>query len=219
MKSLITKIATISFMAAMSLGTFARGEEARFDSIPDKSRVTVNGTSTLHDWSAKSSNIGGNITFKFNVAPDATPKIIREAIIANPDCAVDVTIEVKSLKSGDKGLDNKMYEALKQKNNPSITYRLTKLELAKDANADQSRFEVQTTGELTVAGTTKELQMPMVLEVVDGQHLKISGSTSMKMTTFNVKPPTAMLGTIKSGDKIKVAFEWNTVLVPVPPAK
>ena len=31
----------------------------------------------------------------------------------------------------------------------------------------------------------------------------------MKMTDFKVKPPQAMLGAIKSGDRIKLGFEWN----------
>ena len=36
-----------------------------------------------------------------------------------------------------------------------------------------------------------------------------SGETAMKMTDFKVKPPQAMLGAIKSGDRIKLGFEWN----------
>lgn len=219
MKSLVTKIAALSFAVVISLGAVVRAEGvARFESIPDKSKVTVDGTSTLHDWTVKSPNISGHIAFKFDVPADAPAQVIREAIVANPNAEVDVTIEVKSLKSGDKAMDKKMYEALKRDDHPTITYRLTKLELAKDTTAEQSRFDVQTTGELTIAGTTKEFSMPMVLEVVDAQHLRISGQTPMKMTTYKVKPPEAMMGMIKSGDKIKVAFEWNTTRVHAPQA-
>ena len=216
MRTLVTKIAAICFAMTMFLGAGARGEGvARFESIPDKSSVSVDGTSTLHDWTVMSPNISGHIAFKFDVPSDAPPKVIREAIVANPNAEVDVTIEVKSLKSGDKAMDKKMYEALKRDKNPTITYKMTKLELAKDASAEQTHFDVETTGELTIAGTKCEFQMPMVLEVVDSQHLKISGQTSMKMTTFKVKPPKAMMGMIKSGDKIKVAIEWNTTRAPV----
>jgi hypothetical protein len=219
MRALVIKIAAISFAMAISLGAVVRAEGvARFESIPDKSKVAVDGTSTLHDWTVKSPNISGHLAFTFNVPSDAPPKVIREAIVANPSAEVDVSIAVKWLKSGDKAMDTKMYEALKRDKNPTITYRLTKLELAKDANAEQSQFEVQTTGDLTIAGTTRELQMPMVLEVVDSQHVRISGKTTMKMTTYKVKPPEAMMGMIKSGDKISVEFEWNTARVVVPQA-
>jgi len=211
MKTLTTTFAALSFAMAISFGAVARAEGvARFESIPDKSKVAVDGTSTMHDWTVKSRNISGHIAFKFDVAPDAPAQIIREAIVANPSAEVDVTIEVKSLKSGDKAMDKKMYEALKRDDHPTITYRLTKIELAKGTTAEQTRFDVDTTGDLTIAGTTRELQMPMVLEVVDAQHLRISGQVPMKMTTYKVKPPEAMLGMIKSGDKIKVAFEWNS---------
>jgi hypothetical protein len=37
----------------------------------------------------------------------------------------------------------------------------------------------------------------------------------MKMTTFKMRPPEAMMGAIKSDDNIKVAFEWNTSRAPV----
>ena len=211
MKSLASKLAALSFAIAISLGATVRAEGvARFESIPDKSKVVVDGTSTLHDWTVKSNNISGHLEFNFDLPSDAPPEQIRQAIVANPKAEVDVTIKVKSLKSDDKALDKKMYEAMKADKHPSITYRLTKLELAKDTHAEQTHFDVQTTGELTIAGTTREFHMPMVLEVVDSQRVRISGTTSMKMTTFKVTPPKAMMGMIKSGDKIRVAFEWNT---------
>jgi hypothetical protein len=215
MKSVASKIATISFAVAMSLGAVLRAEGvARFDSIPDKSKVIIDGTSTLHDWTAKSPSIAGSITFKFDVPSDASPQLIRERIVANPHADVDVTIEVKTLKSGDKAMDRKMYEALKRDKHPSISYKLTKLELPKDAKPDQTQFHVQTMGKLTIAGTTKDIEIPMVLEVLDAQRLRISGETPMRMTTYNVTPPQAVGGLIKSGDKIKVAFEWNSSRVP-----
>jgi hypothetical protein len=218
MKTMTFKIVTVSFTMAVLLGAVVRaGGTARFESIPDKSKVTVDGTSTLHDWTVKSPNISGSITFKFDVPADAPVQLIRERIVANPDADVDVTIKVKSLVSGDKAMDKKMYEALKSDDNPSITYKLTKLELAAGTKAEQSKFEVKTSGKLTIAGTTKDLEMSMVLEVVDSQHLRISGETPMKMTTYNVKPPTALAGMIKSADKIKVTFEWNSVRVAATP--
>ena len=215
MKSVASKVAAISFVVAMSLGAVLRAEgTARFDSITDKSKVLVDGTSTLHDWTIKSPSIGGHITFKFDVPSDAPAQLIRERIVANPQADVDVTIEVKTLKSGDKAMDRKMYEALKRDRHPTISYKLTKLELAKDTKPEQTHFQVATTGQLTIAGTTKEIQIPMVLEVLDSQRLRISGQTPMRMTTYGVKPPEALAGMIKSGDKIKVAFEWNSARVP-----
>ena len=64
---------------------------------------------------------------------------------------------------------------------------------------------------MTIAGVTRDVQIPMTLKVVDKSHLRISGKLGMKMSDFKVKPPHALFGMIKSGDAINVSFEWNTV--------
>lgn len=219
MKSMATLIVSIFFTVSSLAGAAYAEGTARFVSIRDKSKVAVTGTSTLHDWTVKSPSISGSITFKFDVPSDAPVRLIRERIVANPDADVDVKIKVKSLVSGDKAMDKKMYEALKSDDHPSIIYKLTHLELDEGATPEQQSFDVQTVGQLTIAGTTKELKMPMVLEVVDSNHLRISGETAMKMSTFKVTPPQALAGLIKSGNNIKVEFEWNSVRVEeTPPA-
>jgi len=183
----------------------------RFEGHAGQSEVRVDGTSTVHDWTVKSPTISGAISFKIQVVPDASIRQVREAIIANPSAEADVAILVQSLKSEkkDEDMDKKMYEAMKTDQHPVIEYKLTKFELAEGTKADQEEFDVDTTGKLTIAGVTREVRIPMRLIVVNKDNLQITGETAMKMTDFKVKPPQAMLGMIKSGDRITVRFEWN----------
>ena len=183
----------------------------RFNSTGVNTFMRVDGTSTVHDWTVKGPSINGHLKFKVALPPDATTRELREAIIANPQASVDVQIPVTSLKSGKKDMDKKMYEAMKIEQHPAIFYKLMSLKVPEDSTSDQQSYVVQTVGELTVAGATRELRMPMTLRVIDAQNIRISGQISMKMTDFNVKPPQAMMGMIKSGDKIKVNFEWSAV--------
>jgi hypothetical protein len=184
--------------------------DVRFEAVPDKSSVQVDGTSSLHDWTVKSSTINGHLDLKADVPADATPQKLREAIIANPKAEIAVEIPVDKITSDKKDMDKKMYAALKQQQSPTITYTLTKLEIPKDAKADQEEMKVQTTGNLTVAGATKEVQIPMTLKLADAKNLKLSGNIELKMTDFGIKPPEAMLGMVKADDAVKVQFEWNT---------
>jgi hypothetical protein len=190
---------------------FARETSTKFEAMPFQSSVRVDGTSNVHDWHVKGIEIGGQITFKADVPPGATVKQVREAIIAKPSAAADVTIRVKSLESGKKDMDKKMYGAMNADSIPTIQYQLKELALMEDARADQEVFDVWTSGTLTINNVARELKMPMRLTVVDGKHLRISGETAMKMTDYKVKPPTALLGAIRAGDQIKVRFEWNVV--------
>ena len=65
--------------------------------------------------------------------------------------------QVRSLKSGKKDMDQKMYEAMKTDRHPQIQYQLTKFELAEGTKADQAEFDVETTGNLTIAGVTRRI--------------------------------------------------------------
>jgi hypothetical protein len=211
MRPTTLQLVAIALVVAVARPLYAVKKEARFEAIPRQSDMRVDGTSTLHDWTVKTPSINGSITFKFDVAKNATAKAVREAIVANPDAEADVNIDVRTLKSTkkDKDMDKKIQEAMKSNEYPQIDYQLTSLKLAKGSKAEQEEFDAETVGSLTIAGVTRELRMPMRLKVVDGKHLQISGETNMKMTDFKIKPPQAMLGMIKSGDKIKVSFEWN----------
>jgi polyisoprenoid-binding protein YceI len=171
--------------------------------------MRVDGTSTLHDWTVKGPTITGHLEFKVTVPSDATTQQVREAIIANPQAEVDVEIPVNSLKSGKNDMDKKMYGAMKLQKYPTIHYTLTTLQMPEGASAQAESYDVKTVGELTVAGATRTLDMPMTLRVLDARTVQITGTTSMRMTDFNIKPPEAMLGMIKSGDRIQVKFQWT----------
>ena len=187
----------------------ATQQSIRFDSLGSGTVMRVDGTSTVHDWTVKGPTISGYLEFNVSVPANATTEQVREAIIANPEAIVDVQIPVSSLKSGKKDMDKKMYEAMKVKQFPTIHYKLTSLQVPSGATAQEESYNVQTVGELTVAGVTRELRMPMTLRVINSRNIQITGATTMKMTDFNVKPPQAMLGMIKSGDRIEVKFEWS----------
>jgi polyisoprenoid-binding protein YceI len=208
------KLYRFAFALIVLVSIPAQAEQVlRFKGIDDQSNVRVDGTSTVHDWTVKSQTLGGQLDFKFDLPADASTQAIREAIVANPQAYVDVMVAVKSLKSGKKDMDKKMYAALKADEEPTIRYHLTKLTLAEGTKASQEQFDIKTVGSLTIAGETRDVEIPMVLKVVDPQHLTISGNLEMKMTDFKVKPPEALFGAIKSRDNIKVTFEWSTVRV------
>jgi len=76
-------------------------------------------------------------------------------------------------------------------------------------------------GALTVSGVTRTNTMPVTIERVDETRIKVTGTTPLKMTDFDVEPPAPrILGmpVIKTGDDIKISFEWRTVQRAFPAA-
>ena len=54
------------------------------------------------------------------------------------------------------------------------------------------------------------MNMTVKAMVTQGK-VQFTGSYTLKMTDFSVKPPTAMFGTIKTGDEITVKFNVDYV--------
>lgn len=156
------------------------------------SMVKVEGTSTLHAWSMESSTIKGEIN-----AP--TAEIWKSASNAV------VSIPVTSLKSEHGKMDKLMADALKAKTNPEIRFEMVD---AVPQSANANGFVVRTHGRLTIAGVTKDVTMDVRGQKTADGRFALTGETPIKMTSFGIKPPTAMMNTIKTGDDVKVSFRW-----------
>ena len=175
----------------------------RFESQPG-SKMRMDGTSTIHDWHAESQLIGGFLELDAALV-DAPEKAKPGKVAAKGETFV----AVRSLKcSSGKAMDAVMQEAMKEKENPRITFKLVELTL-KDVKGTSVNFEAK--GSLTVSGVTKDITFPVtMLRRVDTSRIAFSGVTAMKMTDFKITPPapTAAIGLIKTGDDVKLTFEW-----------
>jgi len=182
----------------------ASADPVRYQASPG-SKIKLDGTSTVHDWTVESGIVGGFIEFQSDFPLDISK--------ATPDSAVtpkvQVTVPVSSLKSGKKLMDEIMHDNLKIKDNPVIKYTLKEWK-ARDRKAGEP-FQFDTKGDITVAGVTKPIDMVVTL-TPEGDKLRATGSKELKMTDFGMKPPAPSigLGLIKTADEVKVTFEWIT---------
>lgn len=193
-----TALALAVFLAA---GSLRAADTVKYLAQPG-SEVKFDGTSNIHDWTVKGQIISGSI--------EVSPEFDKDLKTVSPAPKVDVTIPVRSLKSGNKKMDEVMQEHMNMKANPSIKYQLTGMTLKSEPKTPNGPAEFVSTGDLTVNGTKKSIEMPVTFERVDAGKLKIKGTIPLKMTDFGIKPPAPALamGMIKTGDEIKVAIEW-----------
>ena len=192
------RTALLPLLLVAALATVAQGTKF----APWKgSTVKINGTSTVHEWEMSGSQIDGKIEMPADLTTNATVEGWKNA--ATP--TVTVSIPVKSIKSEHSKMDSIMADALKADKFPAIKYELLKIALVKPGT---STFVVGSHGKLTIAGVTKEVDMNVTATRGTDNRLAISGELPIKMTDYGIKPPTAMLGTIKAGDAVKVSFRW-----------
>jgi polyisoprenoid-binding protein YceI len=166
------------------------------------SEVKFDGTSNIHDWTVKGAIISGSMEVSSDFDKDL------KTLTTVPK--VDVNIPVRSLKSGNKRMDEVMQEHMNIKEHKDIKYQLTRMTLKSEPKTPNGPAEYTSTGDLTVAGTKKSIEMPITIERVEPGKLKIKGTVPLKMTDFGIKPPapTLAMGLIKTGDEVKVAIEW-----------
>jgi polyisoprenoid-binding protein YceI len=171
-------------------------DKARF--VPAKTNtteVTIKGTSTLHEWTMAGSTINGSIETDPTTWRVAGDKLARAV----------VSIPVATIKSEHKKMDALMQEALKAKTNPEIRYEVTAASVPK---VTSDGFVVRTNGKLTIAGTTRDVAMDVTAKRIDDEQYSLHGSVPVRMPDYGIKPPTAMLGTIKTGADVTVTFRW-----------
>jgi len=181
----------------------------RYDAQPG-SKVTIDGTSTVHEWTVEGAIIGGFLELDPALVT-GTPKT------GKVNAKVQATIPARSLhnKNGYKGMDERMHDALKVKEFQKIEYRLSELTLKEAPKSADAPLHFESKGQLTVSGVTSPVSMPITMEKIEnGKKLKTSGDVTLKMTSFKIDPPAPKiaLGLISTGDDIKIHFEWLTAM-------
>ena len=154
--------------------------------------IGVTGTSTLHDWEIKSAK--GQAEVAFELASEKLTGI----------SGLNFSVPAESLKSGNSMMDNNTYKALKTDKFKTINYVLTSGSVAA---VDGNTFQIKTSGKLTIAGTAKETDLVATAKYnAADKSYTITGSKKIKMSQWGVKPPTVMMGTIKTGDDITIKY-------------
>jgi polyisoprenoid-binding protein YceI len=182
----------------------------KYSASPTGSMVKIEGTSTLHDWTMETKIVGGSLELDPKVQLDTSKATIAGLDGNKVPLKVKVSIPVRSLKSYATAMDNVYQDAMEEKTFPKIEYFLTEVTAKEGEHKAGAPFEFNSTGDLVVHGVTNKITMPVTIDAVEANKLKIKGSVPLKMTSFGVKPPAPKiaLGMIKTGDDIKVSFEW-----------
>ncbi|HRD79227.1 MAG: YceI family protein [Saprospiraceae bacterium] len=155
-------------------------------------KMTVAGTSTLHDWESKANKV----TAKGDIMADVN------AIQSIKNLSVEV--DAKSIISTKgKVMDTKTWEALKADQHPKITFKLSKVESISKSGAE---FVIKTTGNLSIAGVTKSVPMEAKGKILANGDLEFSGSKLIVLSDFGMEQPTALMGTVKVGKEVTVKF-------------
>jgi polyisoprenoid-binding protein YceI len=168
-----------------------RAQDAYRLADPD---IKVLGTSNLHNWSMEAKDLSCSAKFTFGSVAASPPTALN---------SFDLAIPVHNLKSGESLMDSRAYTAMKADKFSAITFAQASSVILPGKNG---QFQIRSTGNLTIAGTTQSVVVTASCQSNPDGSITCSGSQQVKMTDYQIKPPSFMLGALKTGDALTINF-------------
>ena len=172
-------------------------------------RLWLEGDSSLHPYSSEAKMLEAKIAFVPAQGGSVLQRKLEIALKGKSLRKFELTIPVEEIKSDKKGLDKKMAEALKAQENPNIFFKLSSYETYKTI-PEKNTFLVLIYGLLTVAGQQRAIDVEAEIEPTK-EMIYVRGKKELLMTDFGIKPPTAMMGMLKTKPRVVIHFELKLV--------
>ncbi len=188
MKSRITK--GIFLVLMLTVATLPVVAQKAVVMIPSESSMIIQGTSSLHDWEEK--------VEKFEVTMQLQSQGEDVESLSN----VRFYSKTVAVVSENSIMNKKTHDALGADKYPVITFESTAQAVLEMSG---NNFKGSVTGDLYLNGVTKRIVVSFTGSL-NGNIIEVSGTNSLSMNDYGIKPPTAMLGSLKTGDGVKVSF-------------
>lgn len=179
MQTSFLKLSFLSLFLIIICG-FTNAQQT-YQAIEKESNVLIEGTSNIHDWEIEVEDLKSKLQMGNKSDFDIQ--------------SITFQVPVESMKSGKRGMDKNTYKALNADDHELIKFNSTKVKLSAGKHI--------ATGDLTIAGTTNQVEIPLDISKNNNQ-INISTIYKINMLDYKVDPPTAMFGTIKTGESVTV---------------
>lgn len=190
---LVSKIIPV-LIVTLLMGFNLQSQELSFALDPESS-ISIEGTSTFHDWKATVGEFSGSLSLSkpFNAAKDKKMSVEK----------VDLAFQAESIDGGrGAAMNKKIKGALKSSEHPAITFSIAESQVLK---LTEGKLEVA--GALQMAGVTKEVTLELAATPNEQGAMAFTAKYPMKLSTFEIEPPSAMFGQIVTGDDITIVFD------------
>jgi polyisoprenoid-binding protein YceI len=191
MKNNVKQILILTMIGIIGFSSLLKAQTSyKLASNPDVS-IKVLGSSNVHDWVMTSTTMESQGEFTF------------EGASLSALHAFKFSLAFTSLKSEHTSMDNRTYKSVNAEKYPVISYKLTSAQLS---TTEKNKYLIKTKGELTIAGVTRPITMEVTALVGADKMITCTGSEKIKLTDYNIKPPSFVLGTMKVANDLTIQF-------------
>lgn len=120
---------------------------------------------------------------------------------------LQVEIRVDGFECGKSRMNRDLQEALRSSEFPAITFLFDSATLLDTPPDEKGAFEIEVRGSLTVAGNRRDILFVTTAYFLQEHRVRAIGKTTIRMSDFDVEPPSALMGLIKAEDELSVHFD------------
>lgn len=162
-------------------------------------KFSITGTSTLSDWEVVCPGVS-DMPASLTLDPRKPEQI----------AAFGFKVPVETMDGGrGSSMNDKIKTAFVSTENPYVQFVQTQPANV-TSSGETGAYTINSTGTLSMAGIDKTVTVECTA-VVNDDTLVISGFKNMKFSEFNMTPPSAMFGQIKTHDDIVVSYEFRYI--------
>jgi polyisoprenoid-binding protein YceI len=178
-----------SFLAfTLPSDDFRFDERRSWSVLPALSRIGFDARTTLHDFTATTSAVEGELEADLS-RPGESPR-------------ARITVQAAKLDSGDAKRDAEMRERLAVEEHPALEFELTAFE-PDEIDAAALRASGRVLGRMRVRGVTADVVMPVRISIDDARRMCVEGQMKLDLSRFGVPVPNK-LGLISMAKEVDV---------------
>ena len=166
----------------------------------EESRLWIEGSSNINQFECEAKEYSG----RADVTNSATRENGTEQYTNDLDIYVEIVTD--EFDCGKKRMNRDLKSALKADEYPKITFKYNYARTVSVPESPDNTYSVLVNGDLTVAGTTREIEFLANGAYLEGGRMRAQGAKEIKMTDFNIEPPSGLFGLVKADDNLTVHF-------------
>ena len=175
--------------------------------ILQDSRLFLEGTTNVNTFVCKCACVQSfpRLQFEMEVKEEGQKAVFDEA---------GLNIRTTDLDCGNRNMNKDLHETLKARQYPSISIVIQEAGLKSGAvlAGGHEWTYITAKAQLTVAGVERSVRLKIKAQQTGPGTYRFLSQYTIKMTDFNIEPPTAMLGLIKVNDRIEIHFDLTVAV-------
>lgn len=216
-----------ALLVSMLLASAVQAAEATRLTAGAASAVVLEGSSNVTDWRCRGTSIDARMVVA--TSPDHINEVIDRIEDGNvgvwmsspsrgsfPAPEFNLTIPVTTFRCGNRVMESDMRRALKADAHPAVRFSFRELRGGVRHDLDTGLYHAAMAGELTLAGVTRTIDLTVSAQRLSRTSFRVRADLPLRMTDFDVTPPSALFGAIRARDQLTVHFDLTLEIAASP---